>query len=48
MISSELPEILSMSDRIITIREGRLTGEFMRSEATEETLMQAMMLDTAS
>ncbi|MEO1444216.1 MAG: ATP-binding cassette domain-containing protein, partial [Chloroflexota bacterium] len=48
MISSELPEILSMSDRIITIREGRLTGEFTRTDATEETLMQAMMLDTAS
>jgi len=44
MISSELPEILSMSDRIITIREGRLTGEFMREEATEEKLMQAMAL----
>ena len=28
MISSELPEILSMSDRIITLRNGRLTGEF--------------------
>jgi ABC-type sugar transport system ATPase subunit len=45
MISSELPEILSMSDRIITIREGHLTGEFTREEATEEKLMQAMALE---
>jgi inositol transport system ATP-binding protein len=44
MISSELPEILSMSDRIITIREGRLTGEIMRAEASEETLMHMMTL----
>lgn len=44
MISSELPEILSMSDRIITMREGRLTGEVIRSEATEEKLMQLMTL----
>lgn len=44
MISSELPEILAMSDRILTIREGRLTGEFSRAEATEERLMSAMAL----
>jgi inositol transport system ATP-binding protein len=44
MISSELPEILSMSDRILTIREGRLTGEFTQAEATEERLMSAMAL----
>jgi inositol transport system ATP-binding protein len=47
MISSELPEILGMSDRIITMREGRLTGELTRSEATEEKLMQMMTLSTA-
>ncbi len=44
MISSELPEILSMSDRILTMREGRLTGEFSLEEATEERLMQSMTL----
>mgnify|MGYP005849249099 CR=1 FL=1 len=48
MISSELPEILNMSDRIITIREGRLTGEFSREEATEEKLMHAMALEQDS
>jgi len=45
MISSELPEILSMSDRIITLREGRQTGEFRREETTEEKLMHAMALE---
>jgi ABC-type sugar transport system ATPase subunit len=39
MISSELPEILGMSDRIIVINEGRLTGEFTHSEATQEKIM---------
>jgi ABC-type sugar transport system ATPase subunit len=42
MISSELPEILGMSDRILTIREGRLTGEVLRQDATQEKLMALM------
>jgi len=41
MISSELPEILGMSDRILVMREGRLTGHFSRAEATQEKLMAA-------
>lgn len=45
MISSELPEILAISDRILTMREGRITGEFTREEANEENLMQRMALD---
>lgn len=45
MISSELPEILGMSDRILTLREGRLTGEIMRADANEERLMRMMTLD---
>ena len=32
-ISSELPEILAISDRIVTMREGRVTGEIVRAEA---------------
>ncbi|NPV81143.1 MAG: sugar ABC transporter ATP-binding protein [Firmicutes bacterium] len=40
MISSELPEILRMSHRIIVMCEGRITGEFGASEATEERIMQ--------
>ena len=39
MISSELPEILRMSHRIIVMCEGRLTGELTGQEATQETIM---------
>lgn len=39
MISSELPEILAMSDRVLTMREGRMTGLLHRSEATQEKIM---------
>ncbi|HWQ80432.1 MAG TPA: ATP-binding cassette domain-containing protein [Anaerovoracaceae bacterium] len=41
MISSELEEILGMSDRIITMANGKITGEFEISEATQEILLQA-------
>ncbi len=41
MISSELPEILSLSDRIIVMKEGRITGRFDKSEATDEKIMTA-------
>ncbi|MBN2617061.1 MAG: sugar ABC transporter ATP-binding protein [Spirochaetales bacterium] len=40
MISSELPEVLGMSDRIYVVSEGRLTGEKHISEATQENIMQ--------
>ncbi len=39
IISSELPEILGMSDRAIVMREGRLAGEFETSQASEESLL---------
>ncbi|HEY1944004.1 MAG TPA: sugar ABC transporter ATP-binding protein [Roseiarcus sp.] len=42
VISSELPEILSVCDRIVTMREGRVTGEIARSAATQEILMSMM------
>lgn len=51
MISSELPEILAMSDRIIVMREGRITGQFDKSEATAERIMAAatgQLLDEVS
>ncbi|MGV9878754.1 multiple monosaccharide ABC transporter ATP-binding protein [Streptomyces sp. NPDC003006] len=41
-ISSELPELLGMCDRIYTMAEGRLTGEVTRAEATQEVLMRHM------
>ncbi|MDQ6788441.1 MAG: xylose ABC transporter ATP-binding protein [Acidobacteriota bacterium] len=41
LVSSELPEVLGLSDRILVLHEGRLTGEFNRSEATPERVMTA-------
>ena len=40
-ISSELPELLGMSDRILVRREGRLVGQLARGEATEERIISA-------
>jgi D-xylose transport system ATP-binding protein len=39
LVSSELPEVLGLSDRVIVLHEGRVTGEFTRSEATPEAVM---------
>jgi ribose transport system ATP-binding protein len=41
MTSSELPELLTVSDRIIVLCEGRLTAELPRAEASEESIMHA-------
>jgi rhamnose transport system ATP-binding protein len=41
MISSELPEILGMSDRVLVMCEGRVTGHFTRAEASQERIMAA-------
>lgn len=43
MISSDLPEVLAMSDRVLVMREGRQMAILDRSEATEETVMAAAM-----
>jgi rhamnose transport system ATP-binding protein len=43
MVSSELPEVLGMADRIIVLREGRIAAELSRAEATEESVMYAAM-----
>ncbi|MEU7412602.1 multiple monosaccharide ABC transporter ATP-binding protein [Streptomyces sp. NPDC042638] len=47
-ISSELPELLGMCDRIYTMAAGRLTGEVPRAEATQEVLMRHMTKDKAN
>jgi inositol transport system ATP-binding protein len=44
-ISSELPEVLAISDRIVTMREGRITGELAASDASQERLMGLMTLE---
>ncbi len=43
MISSEMPEILGMSDRIVVMCEGRVTGELSREEATQEAILEKAM-----
>ena len=43
MISSELPEVLGMSDRVLVMREGRIVAEFSREAATQESIGAAMM-----
>jgi inositol transport system ATP-binding protein len=44
VISSELPEVLALADRIVTMREGRVTGEVPGRGATQEQLMKLMTL----
>jgi ribose transport system ATP-binding protein len=39
MVSSELPEVLGMSDRILVVHEGKITGELTKEEATQEKIM---------
>ena len=41
VVSSELPEVIGISDRIVTFCEGELTGEFMQEDATQEKLLQS-------
>ncbi|WP_242458059.1 sugar ABC transporter ATP-binding protein [Halomonas sp. YLGW01] len=41
LISSEMPELLGLSDRIMVLANGRITGEFTRDDATQETIMTA-------
>lgn len=41
VVSSELPEVIGISDRIVTFCEGELTGEFRQEEATQEKLLQS-------
>jgi D-xylose transport system ATP-binding protein len=43
LVSSELPELIGMSDRIVMMRAGRVAGEFKRAEATQERLIAAAL-----
>ncbi|WP_042462336.1 sugar ABC transporter ATP-binding protein [Neobacillus dielmonensis] len=43
MVSSEMPEVLGMSDRILVMREGRQTAELEKSSATQEAILEAAM-----
>ncbi len=45
VISSELPELLGLADRIVVMQSGRITGELDRSEATEEAVLELAMAD---
>jgi ribose transport system ATP-binding protein len=40
MISSDMPEILNMSDRILVVHEGRIAGELSRDEATQQSILR--------
>jgi D-xylose transport system ATP-binding protein len=44
LVSSELPELMGLSDRILMLRGGKIGGEFSREEATQEKLIRAAML----
>ena len=41
VISSELPEVLEVADRILVMHEGRITADLPRDQATEQTIMKA-------
>ena len=47
MISSELPEVIGMSDRIMVVSKGKITGEYMRAEITNGTVTQKNLLSNA-
>lgn len=48
VISSELPEVIGLSDRILVMREGRISGELQRAEFSEETILKYAMTDVSA
>jgi rhamnose transport system ATP-binding protein len=47
MVSSEMPEVLGMSDRIVVMRDGRVTATLETRDATQEIILKAAMQDSA-
>jgi ribose transport system ATP-binding protein len=45
MVSSELPEIMAVSDRILVMAEGTITAEFNAANATEDNILKASIAD---
>jgi len=43
MVSSEMPEVLGMADRIVVMKSGRVTGTFDAKEATQEMILEASL-----
>ena len=43
VVSSELPEIMAVSDRIVTLRDGRIGAEFTRDQFTEESILKSAL-----
>ncbi|GAB3984325.1 hypothetical protein GCM10029978_093680 [Actinoallomurus acanthiterrae] len=48
VISSELPEVLGLADRVVVMQNGRVTGELDRSQATEEAILELAMAEDLS
>jgi ABC-type sugar transport system ATPase subunit len=48
LVSSELPEVLAMSDRILVLNQGQISAEFLRENATEHNIMKAATLGHAA
>ena len=48
VISSELPEVLGLADRIVVMQDGRVTGELTRADATEERILTLAIADHLS
>ncbi len=48
MISSELPEVIGVSDRILVLKDGKITADIKREDATEEEILRYAMLSTLS
>ena len=47
VISSELPEVIGLSDRILVMREGRINGEVQRGDFSEETILKYAMTNVS-